>query len=72
MGPYNVSVDILIIESVPVMRDYPDIFPVDLSGMPPDMDIDLGIDLLSGTRPISISPYCMALEELKELKELLQ
>lgn len=54
------------------MRDYPDIFPVDLSGMPPDMDIDLGIDLLSGTRPISISPYCMALEELKELKELLQ
>jgi len=39
--------------------------------MPPDMDIDFGIDLVPGTQPISITPYRMAPIELKELKEQL-
>ncbi|XP_070055242.1 uncharacterized protein [Nicotiana tomentosiformis] len=65
----DVSADTPTIESVPIVRDYSDIFPVDLSGMPPDRDIDFGIDLLPGTLPISIPPYCMAPTELKELKE---
>ncbi|XP_070031662.1 uncharacterized protein [Nicotiana tomentosiformis] len=58
------------VESVPVLRDFPNMFPVDLPGMPPDRDIDFGIALLSGTQPIYIPPYLMAPPELKELKEL--
>ncbi|XP_070025645.1 uncharacterized protein [Nicotiana sylvestris] len=43
-----------------------------LPGMPPDRDIDLCIDLVPDTQPISIPPYCMAPLELNELKEQLQ
>ncbi|XP_070039938.1 uncharacterized protein [Nicotiana tomentosiformis] len=56
------------VESVLVVKGYPDVFPVDLPSMPPDRYIDFGIDLLPGTQPISIPPYCMAPVELKELK----
>ncbi|XP_070036810.1 uncharacterized protein [Nicotiana tomentosiformis] len=55
-----------------VVRDFPDVFPADLSGMPPDRDIDFGIDLMSDTQPISILLYRMSPEELKELKKQLQ
>ncbi|XP_070005511.1 uncharacterized protein [Nicotiana sylvestris] len=44
----------------------------DLSGMPPDQDIDFVIDLVPGAKPISILPYRMAPADLKELKEQLQ
>ncbi|WMV24606.1 hypothetical protein MTR67_017991, partial [Solanum verrucosum] len=40
----------------------------DLPGVPPEREIDLGIDLLPDTQPISIPPYRMAPAELKELK----
>ncbi|XP_070053397.1 uncharacterized protein [Nicotiana tomentosiformis] len=66
------SVDTLTVESVLVVRDYLDVFSADLPGMPPDRDIDFGIDLLLGTQPISIPPYRMAPVELKDLKEKLQ
>ncbi|XP_070050877.1 uncharacterized protein [Nicotiana tomentosiformis] len=68
----DVSIDTHTVESVPVVRDFPDVFPADLLGIPPDRDIDFGIDLLPGTQPISIPPYRMAPSELKELKEQLQ
>ncbi|XP_070036765.1 uncharacterized protein [Nicotiana tomentosiformis] len=54
------------IESVPVVRDFPDVFSADLPGMPPDRDIDFGIDLFTGTQSISIPLYRMAPPELKE------
>ena len=60
------------IESVSVVREFLEVFPADLSGMPPDRDIDFCIDLESGTRPISIPPYRMAPAELRELKAQLQ
>ncbi|XP_070040754.1 uncharacterized protein [Nicotiana tomentosiformis] len=59
-------------DSVPVVCEFPDIFPIDLPGMPPDRDIDFCIDSAPGTQPISIPPYRMAPSELKELKEQLQ
>ncbi|XP_070054600.1 uncharacterized protein [Nicotiana tomentosiformis] len=67
----NISVDTPTVESVLVVRDYPDIFLVDLSGMPPVRDINFGIDLLPGTQPISIPPYRMDPPDLKDLKEKL-
>jgi len=60
------------IDSVPVVREFSDVFPSDLPGMPPDRDIDFCIDLDPGTHPISIPSYRMAPTELKELKEQLQ
>ncbi|XP_070019856.1 uncharacterized protein [Nicotiana sylvestris] len=59
------------VDSVPVVRDFPDVFPANLPGMPHDRDIDFGIDMLPGTQPISIPPYRMAPHELKELKDQL-
>ncbi|XP_070054742.1 uncharacterized protein [Nicotiana tomentosiformis] len=61
----DVSADTLIVESVPKMRDFPDMLSAYLSGMPPDREIDFGINLLPGTQPISIPPYRMAPVELK-------
>ena len=40
------------IESVSIVREFLDVFPADLPGMPPDRDIDFCIDLEPGTRPI--------------------
>ncbi|XP_070054570.1 uncharacterized protein [Nicotiana tomentosiformis] len=42
----DVSADAPTIDFVPVVREFPDVFPADLSGMPPDRDIDFGIDLV--------------------------
>ncbi|XP_070031564.1 uncharacterized protein [Nicotiana tomentosiformis] len=56
----DVSIDTPTVESVPVERDFPNVFPADLPGMPPDRDIDFGIDLLPGTHPSSIPRYRMA------------
>ncbi|XP_070032039.1 uncharacterized protein [Nicotiana tomentosiformis] len=65
----DVSVDTPTIESVPVVREFSDVFPADLSDMPPHRDIDFSIDLVPGTQPISIPLYRMASVALKELKE---
>ncbi|XP_070039557.1 uncharacterized protein [Nicotiana tomentosiformis] len=57
---------------VPVVREFSDVFHVDLPGMPPDRDIDFGIYLVSGIQPIFIPPYRMAPSKWKELNEQLQ
>ncbi|MDE0547705.1 hypothetical protein, partial [Microbacterium sp. C7(2022)] len=54
------------------MSEFPDVFPEDLPGVPPDREIDFRIDVLPDTQPISIPPYRMAPAELKELKEKLR
>jgi hypothetical protein len=54
-----------------VVRDFPDVFPEELPGMPPDREVEFVIDLLPGTAPISKRPYRMSVEELKELKKKL-
>jgi hypothetical protein len=54
-----------------VVKDFPDVFPEELSVMPPDREIEFVIYLLPGTAPISKRPYRMSVEELKELKKQL-
>ncbi|KAA3484029.1 RVP_2 domain-containing protein [Gossypium australe] len=46
--------------SVPVVCEFPDVFPEELPGLPPTREVEFGIDLLPGTTPISIAPYRMA------------
>jgi hypothetical protein len=54
-----------------VVRDFPDVFPEELPGMPPYREVELVIDLLPGTAPIFKRPYRMSIEELKEIKKQL-
>jgi hypothetical protein len=61
-----------LIEKIPVVYDYPDVFPDELPGMPPDRDIEFAIELQLRTAPISKRPYIMPLAELVELKKQLQ
>jgi hypothetical protein len=60
------------LKDIPIVFEYPDIFPDDLPGMPPDRDIDFIIELQPGTAPISKRPYRMPPNELAELKIQLQ
>ncbi|KAL4032651.1 hypothetical protein IC575_005732 [Cucumis melo] len=60
------------LSSEPVVRDYPDVFPEELPGLPPHREVEFAIDLEPGTVPISRAPYRMAPAELKELKVQLQ
>ena len=53
------------IESVPVVSEFPKVFLNELSDIPPEWEIDFGIDLLPNTNPISISIYRMSPTELK-------
>jgi hypothetical protein len=48
-----------------VVRDFPDVFPEELPGMPPDREVEFVIDCLPGTAPISKRSYRMSVEELK-------
>jgi len=59
-------------EEVPVVNEYPDVFPEELPRMPPDRDIEFVIDLVPGTSPIAKRPYMMAASELVELKKQLE
>jgi hypothetical protein len=56
------------LEGIPVACEFPDVFPKDLPGMPPDQDLEFTIKLQPGTAPISKRPYKMTPKELAELK----
>ena len=66
------SLETQIIESVPVVCEFPKVFWEDLSGVPPEREIDFWNDILPDTQPIPIPPCRMAPVELKELKEQLK
>ncbi|KAK4407587.1 Transposon Ty3-G Gag-Pol polyprotein [Sesamum angolense] len=55
-----------------VVREFPNVFPEELPGLPPHREVDFEIDTIPGAAPISITPYRMALLELKELKKQLE
>jgi hypothetical protein len=59
----------IALEDIRVVQDYPNIFPEELPGMPPDRNIEFLIELLPGTPPISKRPYRMPVNELVELKK---
>src|SRR3954465_10754830 len=59
------------IDSVLIVREYPDVFPKELPRIPPDRDVEFLIDLVPGSRPIAKRPYKMSVDELKELKKQL-
>ena len=57
---------------IPVVEEFPDVFPNELPGHLVDREIEFTVDILSGTQPISKTPYRMAPAELRELKSQYQ
>jgi hypothetical protein len=60
------------VEEVLIVNEYPDVFPEELPGMPPNRDVEFMIDLLPGTGPMAKRPYRMSVNELEELKKQLK
>jgi hypothetical protein len=60
---------VIALEDIKVVREYPDVFPAELPGMPSNCDIEFLIELLPGTPPIAKRPYKMPINELVELKK---
>ncbi|GKB62249.1 putative reverse transcriptase domain-containing protein [Tanacetum coccineum] len=54
-------------EEIVVVRDFPEVFPDDLSGLPPIREIEFRIELIPGATPIAKSPNRLAPSELEEL-----
>jgi hypothetical protein len=51
-----------------VVRDFADVFPEELPGMPPERELEFTVDLKLGTEPIARTPYRMSNPELQELR----
>ncbi|GJR81946.1 putative reverse transcriptase domain-containing protein [Tanacetum coccineum] len=60
------------LEDVPVIRDFPEVFPEELPGLLPPRQVEFRIDLIPGAAPVARAPYHLAPFEMKELSEQLQ
>ncbi|XP_073029363.1 uncharacterized protein [Primulina eburnea] len=59
-------------DDIPVVCEFPDVFPDEIPGFPPIREVEFGIELIPGTTPISRAPYRLAPSEMRELKQQLQ
>ncbi|GJZ06445.1 putative reverse transcriptase domain-containing protein [Tanacetum coccineum] len=60
------------LEDIPVVREFPEVFPKDLPGLPPVRQVEFQIDLIPGTTPVARAPYRLAPSEMQELSNQLQ
>ena len=60
------------VEHIPIVREFLDVFPEELPGIPLEREVDLAIEIVPGIVPMSRAPYRMAPTELKELKTQLR
>ena len=60
------------LDEILVVKEFPDVFPKELPGLPPVREVEVSIDILLGTTPIAQTPYRMAPAEFAELKIQLQ
>ncbi|GJZ00338.1 reverse transcriptase domain-containing protein [Tanacetum coccineum] len=68
----NAKVDEPRISDIPAVRDFTDVFPEDLSGLPPQRQVEFRIDLVPRATPVAKSPYRLAPSEMQELSGQLQ
>ena len=57
---------------LPVVQEFPEVFPDDITDLPSEREVEFAIDLVPGTSPISIAPYRTSASELGELKKQLE
>ncbi|GJR85539.1 putative reverse transcriptase domain-containing protein [Tanacetum coccineum] len=60
------------LEDVLIVRDFPDVFPEDLSGLLPTRQVEFQIDLIPGAAPVARAPYRLTPSEMKEISEQLK
>ncbi|GJS57389.1 putative reverse transcriptase domain-containing protein [Tanacetum coccineum] len=60
------------LEDVPIVQDFPEVFPEDLPGLPPTRQVEFQIDLVPGAAPVARAPYRLAPSKMKELSEQLK
>jgi hypothetical protein len=60
------------ISYIPAVRDFPDVFPEDVFGLPPARQVEFRIDLMPGVAPVAKVPYRLAPAEMQELSNQLQ
>ncbi|GKB39866.1 hypothetical protein Tco_0884808 [Tanacetum coccineum] len=60
------------LEDISIVREFPEVFPEDLPGLPPVRQVEFRIDLIPGTAPIVRAPYRLAPSEIQELSNQLQ
>ncbi|GJS74337.1 putative reverse transcriptase domain-containing protein, partial [Tanacetum coccineum] len=60
------------LEDVPTVRDFLEIFPEDLPGLPPSQQVEFQIELVPGVAPVARAPYRLAPTELQKLSTQLQ
>ncbi|GJW20286.1 putative reverse transcriptase domain-containing protein [Tanacetum coccineum] len=60
------------LEDVPIVHDFPKVFPEDLPGLPPTRQVEFQIDLIPGAAPVARAPYRLEPSEMKELSEQLK
>ncbi|GKD40667.1 hypothetical protein Tco_1260874, partial [Tanacetum coccineum] len=60
------------LEDIPVVREFPEVFPEDLPGLPPIRQVEFQIDLIPGAAPLARAPYKLAPSEMQELSDQLQ
>ncbi|GKC16241.1 hypothetical protein Tco_1013023 [Tanacetum coccineum] len=60
------------LEDVPIVRDFLEVFPEDLSGLPLTRQVEFQIDLIPGAAPVVRAPYRLAPSEMKELSDQIQ
>ncbi|GJU36065.1 putative reverse transcriptase domain-containing protein [Tanacetum coccineum] len=56
------------LEDVPIVREFPEVFPEDLPGLPPTRQVEFQIDLVPGAAPVARAPYRLAPAEMQELR----
>ncbi|GJR51202.1 putative reverse transcriptase domain-containing protein [Tanacetum coccineum] len=59
------------LEDVPIVQDFPEVFPEDLPGIPPTRQVEFQIDLVLGAAPVALVPYRLASSKMKELSNQL-
>ncbi|GKD27043.1 putative reverse transcriptase domain-containing protein [Tanacetum coccineum] len=60
------------LEDIPVVHEFPGVFPEDLSGLPPSREVEFRIDLIRGAMPVAKSPYRLAPTKIQELSDQLK
>ncbi|GJY73418.1 hypothetical protein Tco_0477849 [Tanacetum coccineum] len=60
------------LKEVPIVRDFLEVFPEDLPGIPPARQVEFQIDLVPGVAPVARAPYRLTPSKMKELAEQLQ
>jgi len=62
----------VVIDRLPVVNEFPEVFPDEIPDVPLEREVEFSIDLVPGTKPVSMAPYRMSASELGELKKQLE